>query len=326
LQKTYVISKQAIVPSTVRSSRDLVEANSKLGLVSGLTGAVAIVPAAILLKLSGAPAALLYGAVLFFAAFVSALRLPRDVVAASEPDEEEERELHSASLQYASIAMAVLRAAVGFTFFHLAFWLRSFDNGTVLFGAAVAASAFSTMAGNALAPRIRSLMREETMLFVALILSSVAGLAFAAIGEPAAGIGLVAVLNFVAALGRLAFESIVQRDAPEANQGRAFATFETRFQFAWAVAAFIAVAVQAPGPVGLLIVGVTAGATAIHLFIRARRPGRSRSGNAPPSKRGPASSRGSSRNGATRRRRPPRGPTTGPGRRSRSGSESRKRR
>ncbi len=44
LQKTYTISKSAIVPSTVRSETELVEANSKLGLIAGLTGAVAVVP------------------------------------------------------------------------------------------------------------------------------------------------------------------------------------------------------------------------------------------------------------------------------------------
>ncbi|MGE5209944.1 MAG: MFS transporter, partial [Acidobacteriota bacterium] len=34
LQKTYAVSKSAIVPSTVRSEAELVEANSKLGLIA----------------------------------------------------------------------------------------------------------------------------------------------------------------------------------------------------------------------------------------------------------------------------------------------------
>ncbi len=50
------------VPSVVRSEAELVEANSKLGLIAGITGAVAVVPAGILLKLAGAPATLVYGA------------------------------------------------------------------------------------------------------------------------------------------------------------------------------------------------------------------------------------------------------------------------
>ena len=69
---------------------------------------------------------------------------------------------------------------------------------------------------------------------------------------------LAAVLNLMAALGRLNFESIVQRDAPGANRGRAFAVFETRFQLAWAVGAFVAVALQVSGTIGFVMVAVDA--------------------------------------------------------------------
>jgi MFS family permease len=299
LQKTYAVSKSALVPSTVRSETELVEANSKLGLLSGLTGAVAVVPAAILLKTVGSPGALIYGSLLFAAAFVSALRLAPEVVAANAADDEEVVELQSPSLRLGSITMTVLRANVGFTFFHLAFWLRTFDDGTLLFGAAVGASALAAMMGNAIAPRVRRMMREETMLSAALIISAVGGIGLAAIGTPLAGVALAAVVNFAAALGRLAFESIVQRDAPEANQGRAFATFETRFQFAWAAAAFLAVAIQAPGAVGLLVVGVVAAAALVQLQIRDRQPATRRR---PPNR--------------SKRRRPPGGRRPPPGGRS----------
>ncbi|RLE26578.1 MAG: hypothetical protein DRJ50_00580 [Actinobacteria bacterium] len=266
LQKTYVISKSAIVPSTVRSERELVEANSKLGLIAGITGAVALVPAAILLKLIGAQATLIYGALLFAAAFVAATRLSPEVVAADELDETESRQLHSSNVRLGAIAMTVLRANVGFTFFHLAFWLRSQDQGTLWFAAVVGASALAAMLGNAIAPRVRSRMREETMLSTALIVSAVAGLSVALLGGPIGAVILAGVLNLVAALGRLSFESIVQRDAPGANQGRAFAMFETRFQLAWAIGAFLAVAIQVNGTVGFLIVGVVAGGASIYLI------------------------------------------------------------
>ena len=268
LQKTYAVSKSALVPSTVRSETELVEANSKLGLLAGLTGVVAVVPAGLLLKLVGSSAALVYGALLFVAAFVSARRLAPEVVAATAAGEVEEIELHSPSLRAAAIAMTVLRASVGFTFFHLAFWLRTFDNGTALFGAAIASSALSTMVGNAIAPRVRRMMREETMLTLALAFSAFGGIGLAVVGTPIAGVVLAGIVGFSAAIGRLAFESIVQRDAPEANQGRAFASFETRFQFAWAAAAFLAVAIQAPGAIGLLIVGLVAAGTMVQLRYR----------------------------------------------------------
>ena len=266
LQKTYTISKSAIVPSTVRSETELVEANSKLGLIAGLTGVVAVVPAAILLKAVGAPATLVYGALLFVAAFVAATRLPSEVVAADAADAEETRELHTGNIELAAVAMTVLRSLVGFTFFHLAFWLRSQDQGTLWFAAVVGLSAVAAMVGNAVASSVRTHVREETMLSISLLVCAAAGLGVALLGGPIGAVVLAGVLNLMASLGRLSFESIVQRDAPGANRGRAFAVFETRFQLAWAIGAFVAVAIQAPGAVGFLVVGLIAGGASVYLW------------------------------------------------------------
>lgn len=295
LQKTYAVSKSAIVPSTVRSEEEHVEANSKLGLIAGITGAVAVVPAGILLQLVGAPATLVYGAILFVGALIAATRLSPDVVATDEVDAVEARQLHSSNIQLGAIAMTVLRGLVGFTFFHLAFWLRSQDQGTLWFAAVVGVSALASMTGNATASLLRERVREETMLTAALLVCAGAGLAVAALGGPIGAVVLAAVLNLMAALGRLNFESIVQRDAPGANQGRAFAVFETRFQLSWAMGAFVAVALQVSGAVGFLIVGLVAVAASIHLFGRGRqpttvsrrRPGRAR-GQAPRPRSGSA--------------------------------------
>jgi hypothetical protein len=295
LQKTYAVSKSAIVPSTVRSEHELVEANSKLGLIAGITGAVAVVPAGLLLQLVGAPATLVYGALLFAGALVAATRLSPDVVASDAADLEETTELHSSNIQLGAIAMTVLRGLVGFTFFHLAFWLRSQDQGTLWFGAVVGVSALASMLGNAVASLLRTRVREETMLTVALLVCAGAGLGVAVLGGPLGAVVLAGVLNLMAALGRLNFESIVQRDAPGANQGRAFAVFETRFQLAWAMGAFAAVALQLSGPIGFVLVGAVGAAASVHLFgrrrttgsatpaVSRRRPGRAR-GQAPRSR------------------------------------------
>jgi hypothetical protein len=257
LQKTYLVSKQALVPSVVRTERDLVEANSKLGLIAGLTGFVAVIPAAILQLISGAGVAtLIYAAVLFGAAFASATRLPADVVAAKPAEAAERIQLHTLGLQLAEMAMLLLRASVGFLFFHLAFWLRTQTAGTAWFAVAVALSALGAMAGNAIGPRVRRVLREETMLLAALAVSSVAGFLAALLGGVPSGVMLACVLNLSAAVGRLAFESLVQRDAPEVNRGRAFARFETRFQLGWVVAGLIPVLLTIPGAIGFLLVGV----------------------------------------------------------------------
>ena len=299
LQKTYAVSKSAIVPSTVRSETELVEANSKLGLIAGITGAIAVIPAGILLKVIGAPATLVYGSLLFVGALVAATRLSPDVVASDVADAAETTELHSSNVQLGAIAMTVLRGLVGFTFFHLAFWLRSQDQGTLWFAAVVGVSALAAMFGNAVASLLRARVREETMLTTALLVCAGAGLLVSVLGGPFGAVVLAGVLNLMAALGRLNFESIVQRDAPDANQGRAFAVFETRFQLAWAIGAFIAVALQVSGSIGFLIVGIVAVAASIHVFTRGRtdgsrpssvsrrRPGRAR-GQAPRSRSGSA--------------------------------------
>ena len=130
---------------------------------------------------------------------------------------------------------------------------------------------------------------QETMLTASLLVCAGTGLAVAALGGPVGAVVLAAVLNLMAALGRLGFESIVQREAPDANQGRAFATFETRFQLAWAGGAFVAVAIQVPGQLGFLIVGAVAVGASIHVLggrrLSRRRPGRAR-GREPRSRSG----------------------------------------
>ncbi len=102
------------------------------------------------------------------------------------------------------------------------------------------------------------------MLVGALGLSAVAGIGAAVMSGVAAGVMLAIVVNFSAAVGRLAFESIVQRDAPQANRGRAFAKFETRFQLAWAMAGLIPVIIEIPGWVGFLVVGLVCAAATLN--------------------------------------------------------------
>ncbi|HLF41395.1 MAG TPA: MFS transporter, partial [Acidimicrobiia bacterium] len=70
---------------------------------------------------------------------------------------------------------------------------------------------------------------------------------------------VAATVSVGAAAGRLAFDSLVQRDAPEAVRGRTFARFETRFQLAWVAGAFVPVAVPMPGRLGFLILALGLG-------------------------------------------------------------------
>ncbi|HSJ91350.1 MAG TPA: MFS transporter [Ilumatobacter sp.] len=264
LQKTYTVSKSALVPTVVRGERELVEANSKLGVIAGVSGTVAVVPAVVLQLTIGTSATLLYGAVLFAVALVMALGLPQELRITPDTPSAATPAATTTGLQLAWVAMLILRAAAGFMLFHLAFSFRGEPNEKTLIGAAVALSSLGTMVGNAIAPRLRRTLHEERMITVALTLPAVAGLVAALVGSSRMGIALAVVVNFSAALCRLSFESIVQRDGPATNRGQAFARFETRFQLGWVIAAVLPVLLEMPGSVGYLLVGAVTGAAVIN--------------------------------------------------------------
>lgn len=260
LQKTYAVSKSALVPAVVRSELELVEANSKLGVIAGVAGAIAVAPAAGLQLLVGTRATLAYGAIVFGVALWLSLGLPREQRVRTDRPSAASADVATTGLQLAWVAMLIVRACAGFMLFHLAFWFRGQDGERMLLGFAVGLSSAGTLLGNSLAPRLRRALHEERMLGVALALPAAIGLVAAAVGGPRMGVAVAAVVNFSAAIGRLSFESIVQRDGPAINRGQAFARFETRFQLGWVIAAVIPVLLEIPGGVGFLLVGVVCAA------------------------------------------------------------------
>jgi MFS transporter len=304
LQKTYSVSRSALIPTVVNSKTELVEANSKLGLISGAIGALAAAPAGALSVISP-KLSLLFGIVMFAAAVIAAAGLPRGVVAASAARPVERMELRNASLRSAAVAMSLIRAVIGFLFFELLFWLRENSYSNIWIGAVIGASTAGLMIGNGLAVPLRNRLREELMLTTAIVLIALAGIGAAVFGGVGAAIVLAAVVNLASGIARMAFDSIVQRDAPDANQGRAFSKFEVRFQLSWAMAGVVPVIVTFPGRIAFLAVGLI-GVLAVMLYIQASRS-RSRPGGRPVKR------------AATRR--PVRGgPPTNPARRSRPGS------
>lgn len=277
LQKTYFVSRSALVPSVVRDDAELVEANSKLGLIAGVAGAVAVLPAGLLQVTLGSEATFAYGAVVFAAAFAASLQLapelaPQALSPGATPTRPG-RSFHSPAIELGAAGMMILRAGVGFMLFHTAFWFRSADNGDVLLGTSVALGSVGIFIGNTVGPRLRRVLHEERMLALALALSGIAGVVAALIGGPTAGIAVALVVNLSAALGRLAFDSMLQRDGPAANRGQAFALFETRFQLAWVAAAVVPVLFDLPGRAGLFLVGAVAASAVVNYLAGTRGAG-----------------------------------------------------
>ena len=62
----------------------------------------------------------------------------------------------------------------------------------------------------------------------------------------------------------------MQREAPSANHGQAFARFETRFQFGWVVAATVPVVIVIPGSLGYLLVGLMTAVALVNYSAGAR--------------------------------------------------------
>ena len=267
LGKTYAISKSALVPTTVAGEAELVGANSRLGQIAGITGFVVAAPAG-LAQLIDTRAALGIGIVAFLGAAMNAYRLPRQRIAEGPPDTREREELRSVEIARAAAAMRVLRASVGFMFFHLAFWLRREIAGTAWFGLAVALSGLATLGANFVGPWLRTRLRVASMLASSLAAVALAGAAAAVYNRVLGGILLAAVVNAAAATGRLAFESTVQSGAPDANRGRAFARFETGNQLAWVLGGLVPVIVSPAGRVGFGMVALI-GAGGVFLFVRA---------------------------------------------------------
>ncbi|MFM7069252.1 MAG: hypothetical protein ACKOYM_07300, partial [Actinomycetes bacterium] len=78
-------------------------------------------------------------------------------------------------------------------------------------------------------------------------------------------------IGVAAAAGKQAFDAVVQRDAPDANRGRSFARFESRFQIAWVCGAFLPVVATLPTRIGsgLVMAGTAVAGVVLLLAVRA---------------------------------------------------------
>ena len=271
LSKTHAVAKSSLVPTVVASKDDLVEANSKLALVSAVMSVVAAGPGVVVLKLLGPEWVVRLAALVFTGAGLAALRIVQ-----VRPDDPGTRsavaeELRHAGIRSAAVAIGVLRASVGFLTFLVAFALRRQAAPSWVFGLVLAASMGGTLVGAAVAPRLRRHVVEEHLLAGTLGLVLAGALASARLGGRPAAVLLAATVGVGASAGKLAFDSLVQRDAGDAVQGRWFARFEALFQLAWVGGALVPVVVTIPSLGGYLLLAAAAGVTAVTYLVELRR-------------------------------------------------------
>lgn len=365
LQKAYTVAKSSIVSHYVQTTSKLVEANSRLALLSSLASLLGAGIGAILVWIEGSSWAAAGASIGYGFAALLATRLPKTsrssktfntkhssgktetsasgtandkeaVIANSarmstrsrstrhtKPDHhsrlrkhltkkrmKKQRKLkeYSTAILLAIPAMAVLRAAVGLVTFLLAFELRGgpqqldvseagsalgaavaathnidIDTYTNLildssapppwhFGVVALAAGLSALVGVRGAPFLRRYVNEEMIMLLSLLTGFGASLLAASLGGLAGLAILAAGISIASTAGKLAFDTLVQRDLPEIDHGRLFAKFEARLQIAWVIGAFVPVAVPALIPLsaqaGTLVVASTLGfATASFIWV-----------------------------------------------------------
>ncbi len=256
LGKAYGVARSALVPTVVRNDAELVEANSKMQLLSGLAAPIAAVPAGLAFLIAGSSAVLAVAMVAYLVAMLAALRVPATQVAEAPATEAETAELRGIGILLASSAMGLIRGMVGFLTFLLLFDLR--EDPTWHMGVVLGLTGVGALVGSVLAPALRRAMPEERMLLAVLATTVVMGLITARYGGLAGSALMAATIAVVSTSGKLAFDSLLQRDAPDANRGRSFARFELRFQLVWVIGAMIPVVLDLPRTLGFLIISGTA--------------------------------------------------------------------
>jgi hypothetical protein len=237
LAKVHGITRNGLAVAYAGPNEGLVRANARLGRI-GVGGAIiGAAPALALLRLGGASAVLYGAAAAYGIAALLNLRLPHPRLAGGPAEVSKRGAIPQ--LAAPAIGAAGLRAASGFLLFALAFALRRGGEPTWWFGVLAAAATAGSFLGNVIAPRLPSSMREEAVVVASVAAAGVgAVLAFVAFELPVLVVFAV-VVGITSELGRLAFQTLMQRLAPGGAYGRVFVRYEVMFQLAWVGGALI---------------------------------------------------------------------------------------
>jgi MFS family permease len=271
--KVYAVSRNALVPVMVEEREHLVVVNSRLARTASIAGAAAAPVAVGVLSWGGAGSVLRVGAVLYALGSLFTFRLPglRPAPATDAARAVESTEMSGPGIGSATVVMAAMRAATGFTLFHVGFVLKKAGDPAWVFGALAAASAAGTFLGTFVAPRLRRRWREQAMLSATLVLPVALGAVTTLRFHPVTVALLALGLGLSASVARRAFDGVVQAEAPHAKRGQAFAGLETRLELAWVLGALLAVGLRAPGWVGLAVLTAGFAVVAVDRLVRYRQ-------------------------------------------------------
>jgi hypothetical protein len=161
---------------------------------------------------------------------------------------------------------------VGFFTFFAAFVLKSGHEPAWMYGLVLMMSAVGTAAGTLIAPLFKRKTREEWILAGSLVGPGIPLVFAARSGGRAALVVAAVAISAGSSAGRLAFDSLLQRDGADAARGRAFARFETRFQLVWVVGGVFAVIFPGRGRGGIYLVALVLLFAGLSYIGAVRRP------------------------------------------------------
>ncbi|MEU9891524.1 MFS transporter [Sphaerisporangium sp. NPDC051011] len=296
LSKAYNVSRAATMPSVLPADIGLVTANARVALFALVSAGVAAPVAAGLTAWLGADWVLRGTMVIFIAAGVGAVRLPRHVDA---PDlEAEEGEAGEARPRWRTLlsigpvvgeamrANAALRVLSGFLVFFLLFLVKDGHlrgNGLppeVL----IAILAGGAGAGGLLGAVVASWVRgrpPQVIVLSALGLATVTAAASAFFFSLWTAVVVALVAGFAQEVGKLALDAVVQREIGEEVRSSTFGVVEALLQIAWVAGGLAGLLLslapgRSAGPIGLAIVAAALVAALAWVLTTRRRRLRAR--------------------------------------------------
>ena len=251
LSKVHAITRNGLAVAYAGPNEGLVRANARLGRIAAGGALLAIGPGLLALRFGDSRSVLYLAAVVYGAAAALNLRLPHARLTGG--DAEVTKTGAIAQLTAPAIGAAGLRAASGFLLFALAFALQPSGQPTWWFAVLAGSATAGGFLGDVIAPKLPANLREEAVVIGCLIGAGIgATFSFFAFELPVLVV-FALVVGASSELGRLAFQTLMQRLAPGGAHGRVFVRYEVAFQLAWVGGALIPALVPIDFRSGFLI-------------------------------------------------------------------------
>ncbi|MBB3042074.1 MFS transporter [Nocardioides sp. LMS-CY] len=279
--KAYGVTRAAAVPRLLPQDFTLVKANGRVSM-SGIVGVAVSAPIAGLASLAGPEWVLRYAFLLFVAATIGAIRLPKrvdssegegDLLLRGDADKARTGSVRiPPAVAYALRANCGPRWMSGFLIMFMAFQLRQnpIDGWSVELLTALVVGGAAT--GNFLGVVAASVLKKiNPAITVSAVL--VADIAVVVFGFLFYGVLALALLGLVAGLGqalaKFSLDATIQRDVPHRVQASAFARSDTTLQLAWVIGGFVGIAMPIDPPrLGLGVAIAVLAAWGVFVFTR----------------------------------------------------------